>query len=235
MDEAVMSDCVCLINRKKPVQIWAYAESACALAEAVLRRGQPVHCPRNIVTTAGVLYSDMRETIQKAFPHTRVLNQYGSREVGPIGVEVGADSPIRVFDHSILLEVLTDTGEIRREGAGRLIVTSLTNYAMPLIRFDIGDIGTVSPAGDHGGFSLLRELKGRVNAHLKRADGTLVHGEYFTVYSNLASVQVKNGDKIAAGQTIGHIPDTADSNDYFLHFEIWKNTANLNPEQWFAR
>jgi septal ring factor EnvC (AmiA/AmiB activator) len=61
------------------------------------------------------------------------------------------------------------------------------------------------------------------------------HGEYFTVYSNLASVQVKSGDKLSAGQTIGHIPDTADSNDYFLHFEIWKNTTNLNPEQWFSK
>ncbi len=61
------------------------------------------------------------------------------------------------------------------------------------------------------------------------------HGEYFTVYSNLASVQVKNGDRVTANQAIGRIPDTADSNDYFLHFEIWKNTANLNPEQWFYR
>ncbi len=61
------------------------------------------------------------------------------------------------------------------------------------------------------------------------------HGEYFTVYSNLASVQVKGGDRVATNQIIGRIPGTADSNDYFLHFEIWKNTANLDPGSWFYR
>lgn len=61
------------------------------------------------------------------------------------------------------------------------------------------------------------------------------HGEYFTVYSNLASVQVKGGDHVTTGQVIGRIPDTDESNDYFLHFELWKSTANMNPEPWFYK
>ncbi len=61
------------------------------------------------------------------------------------------------------------------------------------------------------------------------------HGEYFTVYSNLAGVNVKSGDTVASNQAIGRLPDSGDSNDYYLHFEIWKNTSNLDPEQWFYR
>ena len=48
------------------------------------------------------------------------------------------------------------------------------------------------------------------------------HGSYMTVYGNLASVNVKTGDRVALGQTIGHIPSAGE--DAYLHFEIWKET-----------
>ena len=61
------------------------------------------------------------------------------------------------------------------------------------------------------------------------------HGNFITVYSNLSSVQVKTGDKVTAGQVIGHIPDSDNDDDCMLHFEIWKETQNLNPESWLRR
>lgn len=61
------------------------------------------------------------------------------------------------------------------------------------------------------------------------------HGDYFTVYSNLAAVSVKANDKVSTNQVVGTIPSTDTSDDYFLHFEIWKGTSNLNPESWFYR
>ena len=54
------------------------------------------------------------------------------------------------------------------------------------------------------------------------------HGNYLTVYSNLATVSVKKGDNVYIGHTIGQLESTSET----LHFEIWNETKNLNPEKW---
>lgn len=61
------------------------------------------------------------------------------------------------------------------------------------------------------------------------------HGEYITVYQNLASTNVKVGDKVSTKQTIGTVAKSASSNTYELHFEIWKNDHYVNPNEWLAR
>ena len=58
------------------------------------------------------------------------------------------------------------------------------------------------------------------------------HGNYLTTYSNLASVNVKTGDKISLNQVIGRLVSSNNDDDCVLHFEIWKETENLNPELW---
>ena len=62
------------------------------------------------------------------------------------------------------------------------------------------------------------------------------HGNYRTVYSGLASVSVKKGDKVKAKQAIGTIySDPEDDNATTLFFQIWLNKNILNPEQWLAK
>lgn len=61
------------------------------------------------------------------------------------------------------------------------------------------------------------------------------HGSYITVYSNLASVAVKKGDKVALNQKIGTVSAGDNDADHMLHFEIWKETTNLNPGLWLRR
>ena len=63
----------------------------------------------------------------------------------------------------------------------------------------------------------------------------LRHGNYLTLYSNLASV-----NRVTLNQPIGRIASSEDSNDCTLHFEVWKldaqnNPVNLNPEKWLRR
>lgn len=61
------------------------------------------------------------------------------------------------------------------------------------------------------------------------------HGSYMTVYSNLSEVNVGSGDKVALGQQIGRlVTDNAGENPV-LHFEVWHETRNLNPEEWLKR
>lgn len=62
--------------------------------------------------------------------------------------------------------------------------------------------------------------------------GVLIkHGEYYTVYSNLASVKVKANQEVDTKQSIGTV-FTNESGESTIHIEIWKGTSLLNPESW---
>ena len=61
----------------------------------------------------------------------------------------------------------------------------------------------------------------------------LRHGNYLTVYAGIDNLSVKKGDKVKAGQTLGSIySDPDDSNRTVLHFEVRRERAKLNPEDW---
>ena len=62
------------------------------------------------------------------------------------------------------------------------------------------------------------------------------HGNYRTVYSNLSSLNVKQGDKVETKQTIGTIYTDAEQDQKTeLYFQIYKDSNILNPELWIAR
>ena len=61
------------------------------------------------------------------------------------------------------------------------------------------------------------------------------HGDgYITVYKNIKNIRVNKGDYVAAGQTIGNV-DSNSSNENILHFEVWKDGKNINPEAWLIK
>jgi len=65
----------------------------------------------------------------------------------------------------------------------------------------------------------------------------VTHGSYKSVYSGLENVSVAVGDKVSARQMIGKV--SSDSEEYTLHFEIWKvggeAGAAQNPENWIKK
>lgn len=80
-------------------------------------------------------------------------------------------------------------------------------------------------------------FSGKVSA-IFRQDGfnTIVmvrHGKYISIYAGLSGVNVKQGDTVKAGQTLGSIySDPEDSNRTILHFEIRNERQKLNPTLW---
>jgi murein hydrolase activator len=62
----------------------------------------------------------------------------------------------------------------------------------------------------------------------------LRHGEYLTVYSNLAGVLVKRGDKVTAMQDIGTIFTDFENSRTELHFELWQGKVLLDPLPWLT-
>ncbi|MGI4875574.1 MAG: murein hydrolase activator EnvC family protein [Janthinobacterium lividum] len=60
------------------------------------------------------------------------------------------------------------------------------------------------------------------------------HGEYFTVYAKLRSVNVHEGQEVDARDAIGTAATDADGTAQ-VQFQVWRNSANLNPESWLGR
>lgn len=59
------------------------------------------------------------------------------------------------------------------------------------------------------------------------------HGEYYTVYGNLAGSAVKVGDRVKQGQTLGKITSDPDNPGHSeIHFEVWKGKQKMNPQSW---
>lgn len=61
------------------------------------------------------------------------------------------------------------------------------------------------------------------------------HGEFLTLYQNLADVVVKPGDRIKARQELGSLFGEANTKTSVLHLEIWEESNKLNPELWLSK
>jgi phenylacetate-CoA ligase len=181
MTEADMARYAFLIQRREPFLIEAYADSIYELAKFINRSGLTVSGVHVIITSAGNLYPFMREEIQKAF-HCQVFNRYGTREVGSLALEDRNHSHLRVYPYTHIIEIVNDQGKMcKPDEEGDVVITCLTNYAMPLIRYRIGDRGVPAEIDSHFVMSVqkLKCIAGRVTDSFIKHDGTVVSPYFF--------------------------------------------------------
>lgn len=173
--------CVSILRHQKPQFILGYAGSVYELAKYLNEKGvQPPYVPRMIATTAQTLHPFMRELIEKVF-RCRVCDHYGSREVGPLAWqhESGAMYFPKFFSK---IEVVDEAGKPVSVGeTGRILVTTLHNHTMPLIRYDIGDIGVRGGDVTYRGypFATLESISGRCSEEFTNPRGSRICGPFF--------------------------------------------------------
>ena len=180
MTEEDMAGYVKKINSFKPVLLRGYAGSLYELSKYIRRERIPVFSPEIIVSAAETLHPDMREEIESVFGR-KVYDFYGSREIGSLAGECRNGNYHTLFWN--FFEVLdTNNNPVKEGEEGRVIVTNLFNYSMPLLRYEIGDMAIRGPDSCACGQRLptLRRITGRITDHFKRNDGSIIHGEYFT-------------------------------------------------------
>ncbi len=177
-----------LADRQRPVQVLGYAESLDVWARHLLARGRALPPPRAVMSTAGVLTDDMRARITAAF-RAPVFDRYGTREVSDIACETAAHDGLAVPPLHVQVEIVDDAGEPCVDGQdGEVLVTSLTNGSMPLIRYRLGDRAAwatsaaapsrVTPGGGHllpRAWPRLARVTGRITEHFVTREGALVH------------------------------------------------------------
>ena len=67
-------------------------------------------------------------------------------------------------------------------------------------------------------------------------EGVLIqHGDYFTLYSNLAKVFVKSGSTVDLEDALGKISTNPQTGATELHFEVYRNADVQNPRKWIKQ
>ncbi len=178
LTDATMRTAFRQMDRCPPQTILAYPSSLYQFAAFLFENGlAPKWDLKGIITSAEMLHSHYRSLVETVFS-TRVYNRYGGREVGLIAMEC-AEGRMHINCHDLYLEIDSPNPYTK---PGDILITQLNNYAMPFIRYRIGDIGRLSdeicPCGNQ--LPILAELLGRSTATFRTRTGTLIHGGYFT-------------------------------------------------------
>jgi len=166
------------MQRWRPQTILAYPSSLYLFAKCLEdNRLTPNWELNGIISSAEMLHPHYREVAERVFK-AKIRNRYGGREAGIIAMECKAGR-MHINCHDLHVEI--DSHDPYSQ-PGEILITQLNNYAMPLIRYRIGDIGSLSdevcPCGNQ--LPILGNLLGRTTATFRTRSGELIHGGYFT-------------------------------------------------------
>ena len=152
------------LERFRPAYLSGYPSSMYVLAEYYRQSGRPAPRLRAALTSAETLLEHQRGVIEETFS-ARVSDQYGQAEMQSFWYECGAG---RMHAHPLagVTEILRPDGTPAALGEmGEVVLTGLVNYAMPLIRYRVGDTARFAsescPCGR--GMPVIEEIGGRLD------------------------------------------------------------------------
>jgi phenylacetate-CoA ligase len=160
---------------RRPDYLGSYSGILKGLAVAAQQRGIALEFDL-IFSFASVLDEGIRALCRSAFA-SEIADTYGAQEVGHIAAQCPDCGEYHISAEAVLVEILHDDGSPAAPGEiGRVIVTPLYNYAMPLIRYELGDLAELGTANPSCGRRLptLRRILGRYRNLFRFRDGTTI-------------------------------------------------------------
>lgn len=158
--------------------LFGHSHSIYIVATYLQRLGvEDIH-PRGIISTSMMLLEPERRLIEEVFC-CKVTNRYGCEEVGLIACECERHEGLHLNMDHLIVEFLRDDGTAANPGEeANIVVTDLVNRAMPLIRYQVGDMGVRSDriCSCGRGLPMMERVVGRRADFLKRPDGSMVAG-----------------------------------------------------------
>jgi phenylacetate-CoA ligase len=129
-----------LILKERPYLIQGHPSTLYALARHVAARGHKVDNPFSVFESTGEQLQPRKRAFIEEVLHCRTMNRYGNTEFGVVAYQRGgSDSDeLHVLDFLVWPE-----SAITEDGSHELVFTGLTNMAMPLIRYRMGDLAEV--------------------------------------------------------------------------------------------
>jgi len=160
----------------------------------------------------------LKRRIEDGFD-AKIYDVYGCHEVNLVAAMCPVTDELHVCDDGLILEVLADGAPARPGERGEVFVTSLNSYAMPFIRYSMGDVATMGSDRCRCGapFSTIRSVEGRTF-------------DYFDL-PNRASVHVHQAGLALTAGSYGSIRQyqlTQDANDRIVALVVPEPGASLD-------
>ena len=219
LTEGRIKEFVANLRRHRPGLIFGHAHSLYLLACALKKSGIDDIRPNGIISTAMPLHDYQRKAIEEVFG-VPATNRYGCEEVSLIACQCEKHGGLHVAAESVYVEILASGGRqppgaAKHQGAdaprspssatGPLLVTDLCNFAMPLIRYQIGDVATLSDqaCSCRRGLPVVEKVEGRDADYVVTPAGSLISGISLT--ENFA-VLIKGAAQVQIVQeTVTHL------------------------------
>jgi phenylacetate-CoA ligase len=160
---------------RKPAYLTSFAAILKELAATAKARGIALELDL-VFSVAAVLDLETRDLCRSAFG-AEIADTYGAQEAGHLAAQCPDCGEYHVSADATVVEILRDDGSPAAAGEiGRVIVTPLHNYAMPLIRYELGDFAEAGAPVPSCGRRLptLRRILGRDRNLFRFRDGTRV-------------------------------------------------------------
>ena len=131
---------------------------------------------KGVVAISEVVSDDASDLVRRTFG-CELAQIYGCSEMGAVALQSPDDGALLVCEENVMVELLGDDDQPVEPGeTGRVILTSLYNFATPFIRYEIGDYATVANGASPSGraFMRLQRIEGRQRNALMTASGNRV-------------------------------------------------------------
>lgn len=160
------------LQRENPEYLITHASNLGALADLSLRRGIRLPRLRQARSYSEALRPGLRDDVRAAWG-VEVADAYSCEEAGYIALQCPRHEHYHIQSENLLVEILDESGRPCEAGeTGRVVVTPLHNFAMPLIRYELGDYAEVGTACSCGrGLPVLAKIHGRRRNMVTLPDG----------------------------------------------------------------
>lgn len=154
-----------VINKNKIKVIRGYMTTLDSITSFMEDNGLKFNHKITFISVGELLLEKLRNRVVK-YLNCNIISQYGCEEVGIFGQSEinGSGRKIRLNNAGCIVEILkltndepTEQGEV-----GRVVVTDFTNYAFPMIRYEIGDLAAPSEYNSDGTIKSIEKLSGRI-------------------------------------------------------------------------
>ena len=187
--ERELEEVVSAIRRERPEVLVCYSQAVADLARHVVARNRRDWDTIPVICGAERLYPADRTVVEQAFGPA-VFETYGCREVMLMATECEAHAGLHLSMETLVVEVVVREGgngasrPARPGELGEVVITDLTNHAMPFIRYANGDLAVPAEPGTcpcRRAHPRLASIEGRVTETLVDGSGARVNGLVFNV------------------------------------------------------
>lgn len=161
------------IAAERPGYLLSHPSLIEGLARQCLDKGTPLAGLREIRTMGETPNASLRALSREVWG-VPLVDMYTCQEAGYLALQCPDHEHYHVQSENVFLEVIDDRGQPCKAGeVGRVLITSLNNFATPLIRYELGDYAEVGdPCACGRGLPVLRRIMGRYRNLLTMPDGT---------------------------------------------------------------